>query len=131
MSGGKISQSNTGSMSGGMQAAIGNNNNQEMSSQEGPLTHDQATVNIVKMLLQIQDIIQKSDMPESAKEKSKIYLESAKLEVQEDDKDKQTVLNQMGRAFKTIKEADNALEMGKRVWSLISPLSKQIMNLLG
>lgn len=99
MSGGKISQSNTGSMSGGMQAAIGNNNNQEMSSQEGPLTHDQATVNIVKMLLQIQDIIQKSDMPESAKEKSKIYLESAKLEVQEDDKDKQTVLNQDGQSF--------------------------------
>ena len=131
MSSGKISQSNTGAMTGGMQAVIGSNNNQTMSSQGNPLTGHEPTIDIVKILTQIQDIIQKSDMPESIKDKTKTHLESAKFEIQEEDSDKQTFLNQLGRAFKAIKEADTALEIGKRVWILISPLYDQVVNILG
>lgn len=131
MSGGKISQSNTGAMTGGMQAIIGNENNQAMSSQGSPAITDESTMDLVKILAQIQDIIGQSDLPVSIQEKTKTHLDSAKLEVEAQDGDKPMILAQLGRAFKTVKEADSALQIGKRILNLVSPLFEKAIDIVG
>ena len=74
-----ISQSNSGSMSGGMQAVIGDHNKQTMSNEESYASNISTQTEVVELLAQIEQLIQSAQLPEAAKEKAKKYLETAKI----------------------------------------------------
>jgi hypothetical protein len=91
---GGISQSNTGSMSGGMQASIGDNTQQVMHSQTSQ-PQGLSKEEVRELLDQLKEIVRDSLMPESFKKKAESRLESVIHEVEEEETDKQLV----GRSF--------------------------------
>ena len=118
---GGISQSNSGSMSGGMQAAIGNHNKQTMSNEDSaPNIPTQAEV--VELLAQIEQLIQSAELPEAVKEKAKKYVETAKIEAEEKEPDKQLISRNLERVTKNLEEADKTVDASKRIFEKIVPL---------
>lgn len=126
-----ITQSNSGSMSGGMQAAIGNQNKQTMSS-EGASSSDMPTqAEIVELLVQIQQIIQQSELPEIAKGKIAKYVETAKVEAEEKEPDKQLVSKNLERVTKSLEEIDKTVDTSKRVFGKVVPLLVKVASWIG
>lgn len=127
---GGISQSNSGSMSGGMQAAIGNHNKQTMSNEDSaPNIPTQAEV--VELLAQIEQLIQSAELPEAVKEKAKKYVETAKIEAEEKEPDKQLISRNLERVTKNLEEADKTVDASKRIFEKIVPLVVRIVSWLG
>jgi hypothetical protein len=77
---GGISQSNTGSMSGGMQASQGDNNQQIIKTNVAASDEKQLTQQeVIQMLAQIEELVRgNAELPEADKEKSLRYLGAAK-----------------------------------------------------
>ena len=96
-------------MSGGMQAAIGNHNKQTMSNEDSaPNIPTQAEV--VELLAQIEQLIQSAELPEAVKEKAKKYVETAKIEAEEKEPDKQLISRNLERVTKNLEEADKTVD---------------------
>lgn len=75
---GGISQSNTGSMGGGQQGAIGNNNSQAMTSQtDAPAGQQLTQQEVIEKLAQIEDLIRRSAElpPDTQKKRSRILVQ--------------------------------------------------------
>ena len=116
-------------MTGGMQAAIGNNNNQAMSSQGEAVTSSQQD-NIVGILTEIERIIHDSKIPEKVKEKNISYIKSAKSEISEGEPDSQILSKHLERVSKSVAEVDKTMESGLRITEKISILIAKISTLL-
>jgi len=117
-------------MSGGMQAAIGNHNKQTMSNEDSaPNIPTQAEV--VELLAQIEQLIQSAELPEAVKEKAKKYVETAKIEAEEKEPDKQLISRNLERVTKNLKEADKTVDASKRIFEKIVPLVVRIVSWLG
>lgn len=126
---GSISQSNSGSMSGGMQAAIGNNNNQAMSSQESAVSSSQQS-NIVEILSEIERIIHDSEIPEKVKAKSISHVKAAKSEISEEEPDSQILSKHLERVSKSVAEVDKTMDSGVRITEKVTVLVTKILTLL-
>ena len=128
---GGISQSNSGSMSGGMQAAIGDHNKQTMSNEESSASNIPTQTEVVELLAQIEQLIQSAQLPEAAKEKAKKYLETAKIEAQEKEPDKQLISKNLERVTKNLEEVDKTVDVSKRIFEKFVPLVVKIASWLG
>lgn len=126
---GSISQSNSGSMSGGMQAAIGNNNNQAMSSQGSAVSSSQQS-NIVEILSEIERIIHDSEIPEKVKAKSISHVRAAKSEISEEEPDSQILSKHLERVSKSVAEVDKTMDSGVRITEKVTVLVTKILTLL-
>lgn len=128
-SSGGISQTNSGSMAGGMQAAIGNNNvinNEGKSSLSVPTQSE-----VVNLLTQIEQLIQNSNISDIEKAKSQKYLNSAKTEVEEKEPDKELVSKNLERVAKNLETVDKTLDTSKKIFEKAVPLIKKIAIWLG
>ena len=125
---GSTSQSNSGSMTGGMQAAIGNNNNQAMSSQGSAVSSSQQD-DIVEILAEIERMIHESEIPEKVKEKSISHVKAAKSEIVEEEPDSQILSKHLERVSKSVAEVDKAMDSGVRITEKITILDEKILTL--
>lgn len=128
---GGISQSNSGSMSGGMQAVIGNNNYQVMKNDGSSSLNVPTQSEVANLLNQIERLIQDSDFSATEKNKAQTYLDTAKTEVKEKEPDKQLISKSLERVVKNLEEVDKTVEAGKRVFEKTVPLLKKIAIWLG
>lgn len=126
---GSISQSNSGSMTGGMQAVIGNNNNQAMSSQGSAVSSSQQD-DIVKILTEIERVIHNSEIPERVKEKNLSYIKAAKSEISEEEPDRQILSKHLERVSKSVAEVDKTMDSSVRITEKVSILVAKISTLL-
>lgn len=128
-SSGGISQTNSGFMAGGMQAAIGNNNvmnNEGTSSLSVPTQSE-----VVNLLTQIEQLIQNSGVSDIEKAKSQKYLDSAKTEVEEKEPDKELVSKNLERVAKNLETVDKTLDTSQKIFEKAVPLIKKIAIWLG
>jgi len=116
-------------MFGGMQAAIGDNNQQIAGYQEAPDEPTQAEV--VELLKQIEQIVQSAQLPEGVQEKITKYIETAKLEAAEDEPDKELVSRSLERFTKHLEEVDKSLESGQQILKKVFPLLTKMAGWLG
>lgn len=128
---GGISQSNSGSMSGGMQAAIGNHNKQVMSNEVSATSSTPTQAEVIDLLTQIEQIIQQAQLPEAAKEKAAKYVETAKVEAEEAEPDKQLISKNLERVTKNLEEVDKTVDTSKRIFEKVIPLVIKIASWLG
>ncbi|NDJ22157.1 hypothetical protein GS682_11015 [Nostoc sp. B(2019)] len=124
---GGISQSNTGQMSGGMQAAIGNNNQQNMQAQTVPAQKTLSQEDVLRLLGEIQQILQGSTLPEDIKQKASNQLGAAVDEVQQKEPDKQLAAGNLKRMTETLEDASKTLNAGQGLVEKVQPI---LMNLL-
>ena len=128
-SSGGISQTNSGSMAGGMQAAIGNNN--VMNNEGISSLHVPTKVEVVNLLTQIEQLIQNSDISDIEKIKSQKYLDTAKIEVEEKEPDKELVSKNLERVAKNLETVDKTLDTSKKIFDKAVPLIKKVAIWLG
>jgi hypothetical protein len=77
---GGISQSvSGGTVNGGMQAAIGNNNQQTMTTQAAPAGKQPTKEDVVQMLAEIEQMIRSAELSADTKEEAIIYLGAVHL----------------------------------------------------
>jgi len=125
-----ISQSNTGQMSGGMQAAIGNNNKQSMQTQAASIEKELSQEDVVSLLAEIHKLLMDSTLPEEVKEKSNRRLGAAIDEVQQKEPDKQLAAGNLKRMAETLEETSKTLDAGKGVWGKVKPILGQLLGWL-
>ena len=128
-SSGGISQTNSGSMAGGMQAAIGNNN--VMNNDVTYSLPVPTKAEVVNLLTQIEQLIQNSDISDIEKTKSKKYLDTAKTEIEEKEPDKELVSKNLERVAKNLETVDKTLDTSKKIFEKSIPLIKKIAIWLG
>ncbi len=128
---GGISQSNSGSVLGGMQAAVGNCNKQVMSTEMSPVLNVPAQFEVVEFLEKIECILRDAELPEVAKSKAVKYIEAAKIEAEESEPDKQLIFKNLERVTKNLGELDKTLDVSKRISEKIIPFIRLISSWLG
>ena len=128
---GGISQSNSGSMSGGMQAVIGNYNKQGMNAETSSASNTPNQAEVVELLAQIGRIIRDAELPEVAMSKSAKYVEAAKAEAEESEPDKQLISKNLERVTKNLEEVDKTVDTSKRIFEKVLPLVIRISTWLG
>lgn len=127
---GGIHQANSGFMSGGMQAAVGNNNTQ-VTANDASSSEMITQSEVAELILQIKQAIQALDIPDSAKENSIKCLDIAKLEAEEEEPDKEFVSKNLERVVKNITSLEKTLDSSQRIMTIISPLLIKIASWLG
>ena len=128
---GGISQSNSGAMVGGMQAAIGNHNKQVMRAETSSALDVPTQAEVVKLLAQIERIIRDAELPEVATSKVTKYIEAAKIEAEESEPDKQLISKNLERVTKNLEEVDKTVDTSKRIFEKVVPLVIRISSWLG
>lgn len=128
---GGIAQSNTGSMGGGMQAAIGNYNKQGMRGVISDNSDVPTQAEVVEILSQIERLIRNAELPEAVKGKTTKYVEAAKIEAEESEPDKQLISKSIERVSKNLEEADKTIDASKRIFKKAIPLMIKVASWLG
>ncbi|WGV23775.1 hypothetical protein [Halotia branconii] len=125
-----ISQFNTGQMSGGMQAAIGNNNQQLMQAQTVPAQKALTQEDVLRLLSEIQQLLQSSSLPEDIKQKASNRLGAAVDEVQQKEPDKKLAAGNLKRMAETLEDASKTLSAGKGLVEKVQPILGQLLGWL-
>jgi truncated hemoglobin YjbI len=123
---GGISQSNTGQMAGGMQAAIGNENQQSMQAKSTSATKGLSQEDVVELLAEIQKVLIDSALPKEVREKVTSRLDAAIDEVQQKEPDKQLAAGNLKRMAETLENTSKTLDAGKGVWERVKPILGQL-----
>lgn len=129
---GGISQSNTGQMSGGQQAAIGNQNQQTMTTQAATSTEKHLTQpDVIQMLVQIERLIQSADLPTETKEEATSYLGAAKKATEKAEPKKDVAAVNLKTMAETLQTASKTVESSKSLWENVKPILMQLPGWLG
>jgi hypothetical protein len=116
-----ITQSNSGRMTGGMQAAIGNNNQQSINTQVTFSEKVLSQEDVVNLLVEIQGLLNTSDLPHDVKKQAITRLESTMDEVKQKEPDKQLAAGNLKRMAEVLQNASKTLDAGKNVWEKVKP----------
>lgn len=117
-----ISQSNSGKISGGQQAAIGSHITQDASLQTTIDSQPLTQAEIVSVLANIEQIIQNAELPENIKNKAVSCIKTAKLEAKEEEPDKRWLSQNLEKVRKDLQEADQAAGAVQQISQKIFPL---------
>jgi hypothetical protein len=127
---GGISQVNTGQMGGGMQAAIGNNNQQSMHNQSAGDSVGLSQEDVIQLLVQIQALLEGSTLPGDIKAKATHRLNAALDEVQQEKPDKSLTAGNLKRMAELLETTNQTLDSGKGVWDKVQPILQQLSGWL-
>ncbi|NEQ88852.1 MAG: hypothetical protein F6K26_55905 [Moorea sp. SIO2I5] len=129
---GGISQSNTGSMGGGQQAAIGDGNKQTMSTKESVTEGEQVTQqDMVQMLAELDKMVSSAEIPAEIKTLVATYLGTVKQAVEEEEPNKQLVKITLEEVAKKLKKASDDTESGANLFKKVKPILGKIVDWLG
>lgn len=118
-------------MAGGMQAAIGNNNQQVIGAETSATSTTPSQMEVFELLTKIEHILQETNLPEATVRKTAKYLEAAKIEAEESEPDKQLISKNLERVTKNIEEVDKTVDASKRILDKVIPLVNRIAIWIG
>jgi len=129
---GGISQSNTGSMGGGQQGAIGDHNKQTMSTQAAASAGEQLTQqDVLQMLGQIEQMIGSAEIPEEIKEEANTYLGAAKKAVEKEEPNKERAKINLEGVAEELEKASKVAEAGTTLFTKVKPILVKVAGWLG
>lgn len=128
---GGISQSNSGSMGNGMQAAIGDNNRQRMESAKSTDEQSLTQSEVINLLAKIEEMIRTTPLPEDIKEDATTYLSAAKKATAKEEPKKDVAIVNLKSVAETLESASKTLDAGKNIWEKVQPILTQIAPWLG
>ncbi len=129
---GGISQSvNGGTVNGGMQASIGNNNQQTMTTQAAATGKQPTKEDVVQMLAEIEQMIRSGELPADTKEEAIMYLGAAKMATTKAEPNKALIATNLGGMAETLQNASQNEGKGKTLWEKAKPVLLKITDWLG
>lgn len=127
-----ISQSNAGSMGGGQQAAIGNHNQQMMSTQSAASAGEQLSQKeVLQMLLQLEQMIGTAEIPEEIKEEATTYLGAAKKAIDKEEPNKERATVNLEGVAEELEKASKVAEAGTALFTKVKPILVKVAGWLG
>ena len=126
ISGGELSNVNIGGIAGGDM-----NVNQSQQISAGESAKELTSADVVKLIVQLEDIFRSASLPEAQTSKAIKHLETAKEEAQETEPDKEFAAKSLQRATKVLKEAGETVEAGTSLWQQVKPILKTLSPWLG
>ena len=126
ISGGQLSNVQVGG-----QAGRDLNANQVQDISQGELEKSLTSADVVKLIVQLEELFNSSDLPKKYKEKAIRHLENAKEVAQEDKPDKDFAAKSLQRATKVLKEAGATVDAGTSLWSKVQPIISRLLPWLG
>ena len=86
---------------------------------------------VVRLLTQIEELLQSTDLPESQKEKAIKHLDTTKEEAQQEEPDKDFAAKSFQQATQVLKEADATVGAGQGLWQKLAPIVTQLAPWFG
>ena len=126
ISGGELSNVQIGGIAGGDM-----NVNQSQQIGAGESDQELTSADVVKLIVQLEDIFRHAGLPETQTAKAIKHLETAKEEAQETEPDKEFAAKSLQRATKVLKEAGETVEAGTSLWQQVKPILKTLSPWLG
>jgi CHAT domain len=115
---------------GGMIAAIGNNNQQTMTTQVAPTGKQPTKENVVQMLAEIEQMICSAELPADTKEEAIMYLGVVKVATQKAEPNKALIATNLGGMAETLLNASKN-EANNTLWEKAKPVLLKITDWLG
>lgn len=129
---GGISQSNTGSMGGGQQAAIGDYNQQTMSTQAAADAGKQLSQQeVLQLLAQLEQMIGLAEIPDEIKEEAKTYLSAAKKAIEKEEPNKERAKINLEGVAEELEKATKVAEAGTTLFTKVKPILVKVAGWLG
>jgi uncharacterized protein YjbI with pentapeptide repeats len=132
---GGLSQSVNGStVYGGVQAIQGDGNNQTMETQ---VVHGSdagralTQADVVRLLGQIEQMIQQADLPPDIKEESSSYLGAAKKAVEKEEPKKALAAENLKGMAENLQSASKTMEASKSIWNTVKPVLEKLPTWFG
>lgn len=129
---GGISQSNTGSMGGGQQAAIGDYNQQTMSTQAAASAGEQLSQqDVLQLLAELEQRINESEIPADTKEEAATYLSAAKKAIDKEEPNKERAKINLEGVAEELEKAGKVAEAGTTLFTKVKPILVKVASWLG
>lgn len=130
---GGISITNPGSIGGGINAAIGDNNKQEQNVNSAKPTEEEqlSQADVITQIAKIEEIINTSALPEETKKDITSYLSAAKTAINQDKPKKNLALPNLQEVSTTLDSVGTTLDSGKNIWEKVKPILVPIFTWLG
>ncbi|PMB47675.1 CHAT domain-containing protein [Fischerella thermalis CCMEE 5201] len=128
---GGISQSvSGGTVYGGMQAVIGNHNQQIMTTQAAPTDKQPTKEEVIQMLAEIDQMINSAELPANIKEEAIMYLGVAKIATLKAQPNKALIATNLGGMAETLLNASQNEGKAKALWDQAKPVLLKITDWL-
>ncbi|MEH2102829.1 MAG: pentapeptide repeat-containing protein, partial [Nostoc sp.] len=114
------------------QAVLGDNNQVTQKNQVGadtgtPLTKD----DVVKLLAELETLIQGAELPANTKEEVIEDLSAAKKATDKEEPNKQRALDRLVTVAETLDKTSKGIEGGQKIWTIAKPIIVKVATWLG
>ncbi|OYE02818.1 hypothetical protein CDG79_21955 [Nostoc sp. 'Peltigera membranacea cyanobiont' 232] len=114
------------------QAVLGDNNQVTQQNQVGADTGESLTKeDVVKLLAQLETLIQGAELPANTKEEVIEDLSAAKKATDKEEPNKQRALERLGSVAETLEKTSKGVEAGQKVWTIAKPIIVKVATWLG
>ncbi|MBD2254942.1 hypothetical protein [Nostoc parmelioides] len=86
---------------------------------------------VLALLADLENLIKNTSIPQNQQEKALRYLSVAKEEAQTENPDKQFTADSLKKVAGVLKETNETIETGQKIWGKIQPILKQLLPWLG
>lgn len=120
-----------GQFSGVQIGQAGRNLTQIQHNHQGEAEKQLTSVDVVKLLTKLEELLQQSALPEAQKQKATKHLEIAKEEAKEEEPDKEYTAKSLQKATKLLKDAGETVDAGQGLWKKAKPIVTNLLPWLG
>ncbi|WP_375492687.1 pentapeptide repeat-containing protein, partial [uncultured Nostoc sp.] len=114
------------------QGVLGDNNQVTQQNQVGADTGESLTKeDVVKLLAQLETLIQGAELPADTKEEVIEDLSAAKKATDKEEPNKQRALERLGTVAETLEKTSKGVEAGQKVWTIAKPIIVKVATWLG
>lgn len=114
------------------QAVLGDGNQVTQQNQVGADTGESLTKeDVVKLLAQLETLIQGAELPADTKEEVIEDLSAAKKATDKEEPNKQRALERLGTVAETLEKTSKGVEAGQKVWTIAKPIIVKVATWLG
>jgi hypothetical protein len=114
------------------QAVLGDGNQVTQQNQVGTDSGESLTKeDVVKLLAQLETLIQGAELPTNTKEEVVEDLSAAKKATDKEEPNKQRALERLGDVAKTLEKTSKTVESGQKIWTIAKPIIIKVAAWLG
>lgn len=114
------------------QAVLGDGNQVKQHYQVGADTGESITKeDVVKLLAQLETLIQGAELPADTKEEVIEDLSAAKKATDKEEPNKQRALERLGTVAETLEKTSKGVEAGQKIWTTAKPIIVKVAIWLG
>jgi DNA-directed RNA polymerase specialized sigma subunit len=127
----KIGNGQVSNLQLGGQAGGDLNVTQSQQINQGSATQEISSSEVADLLGQLNQLVLNSNLPENQKSKAIRNVETAQDEVQSEKPDKEFAANSLKRAIKILKETEETVEVGSKLWEKTQPILSKLLPWFG